>query len=231
MIFGAKQDTAGGRQAARNGHALGHLAEGGKLARVHRVIRLVRAGQMRHDQLGTGGQDLGFQAGPFTGLESQPVHAGIELDREGLPGPGGAVAEILLGAVQDRNGMAQIGAGHMPREHEDARPLPDRLPHRHRFRGQCDEEILRPGIGKRLRHRSRAQPIAVRLHHPGRPRRRCQRSERAIIGLNGRKIYLKSHAPAFPHRPPRVKIAGRGPDHQDVFASLQQSRHFPCGRH
>ena len=94
MIVRPQQDAAGRRQRQRHLAALGHGAEGGKLGSIGGVIGLVRAGQVRHDEIGSRRQGLVAQAGPFGGFHAQPVHAAVQLDREGLDGQYGYYESI-----------------------------------------------------------------------------------------------------------------------------------------
>ena len=172
MIVGAKQDAAGGRQRPGNAGAVGHGAESRQLTGVHPVARIIRTGQMRHQKARCGSQRLVRNRPPVGVLQTQPVHAGIELQPEGVAGQGGPVARPLIGRIQHRD-QARVAdhpgiARHMPGEDEDLRPGPQGVADRGALMRLGHEEAARARTGKGRGDPVRPEAIAIRLDHRAR---------------------------------------------------------------
>ena len=71
-----------------------------KLGFVQRMIRLIGAGQMRHQQLGACVQQIGGHGLPFHLVHAQPVHAGVQLHAKGMAGQRFQMARHLIQAVE-----------------------------------------------------------------------------------------------------------------------------------
>ncbi len=131
-VLGTAKDGRGvGEAAFRGGQSVTKCAKGGELGVVHRVVALLRTGEMRHDE---GKPDTVESLGlrreglDLVGGHAEPVHPGIHMEhciraapaaREG--GPAFDLAEAVEHGSQPVRRVLRFGARQRPDEHGDER--------------------------------------------------------------------------------------------------------------
>ncbi len=191
MRGGPEKDA--GRVGERGGDPAEHhmqLAEKLDLARIERMLRRVRTGEMAHQERDpvTGRLETRGESGGLVDRDAEPVHAGVEMER-GAAGPSLHAAEgVPLDQFRHApDHRAQAHRGKMRRaarrdavEHIDDRVRRD-LPHGPRLVNVGDEKRRASGLGERAGSLAQAAAIGVGLHHRGAFRRLHPLGERAPI--------------------------------------------------
>jgi len=103
MIVRPKQRAARRDQRPGRGHTVRHRGERLQLGCVLRMLRVIRAGQMRHDQFQRPAFQPRTNSRPIRRFQPKAVHARIKLDAIGMTGQGIPVSRGLFGAVQKRD--------------------------------------------------------------------------------------------------------------------------------
>ena len=225
MEGGAEQDAAGrGEAAADAGQPGGERVERFGLPAVHRVVGRVGAGEVAE---GEDGREAGEKLGggvEVGGVEAEPVHAGIELQRAGASGEFTGEVAHLAAAVEARHEV-EVAEGarvarHQPGEDVDRRAGAERLAEPDAFLGECDEVGADAGGGQRWRHLCRAEAVGIGLDHGGGLHgRRGKGVEGAPVGGDGPEIDAEAGAGDGGCSLPVAGSAGR----------IRDGRSSPCG--
>ena len=130
------------------------------------------------------------------GLEAEPVHAGVEMDRAGTGlaatgGEGGPALELLFAADRGREAMLdivrRIGPALEAVEHIDRGLRRQHAPRRDPFAEMGDEEDARARGPQRRRSFGDADPVSIGLDDGGAtPRRRAARKVAPVVGQRGK---------------------------------------------
>ena len=100
MVLGSKQHSGGGGQGPTHAHAVGQCMEFAQLHSVDRIVRLIRASKMAHDQARRVFWKPFRYATEFIVLHAEPVHSGVQLDPVGMPAERAFMSRDLARRVQ-----------------------------------------------------------------------------------------------------------------------------------
>ena len=140
------------------------------------------------------------------GLEAEPVHAGVEMERARVRpiatrGEGGPALKLLFAADHRRQSMLgivrRIGPTFEAVEHVDLSLRRENPPRRDPLVQVGDEEDARPRAPQRRRRFGEADPVSIGLDDGGAtPRRRAPREFAPIVGKRAEvdpKTYRSAH--------------------------------------
>ena len=217
VVVTAKHDPPRRGQGSWHVQPIRHLAEGLELAGIHRMVRFIRAGQMRHDQGRVLRQGDVAQRGPFRGVHAKAVHAAVQLHPETMAGQGFDMGDHLIDRIDHRRqGRApdHIGVpGHMPRKDVDRRAGPQHATQGHALFRDSDKELARALGGENRGHAVNAQTIGVCLDH-GTGVAAGHFVQRLPIGGNRIEVDREGgccHGICFDRMPAKVKPRPRSP--------------------
>ena len=200
MEAGLQEHPAGvGQRAARGRQLGGGGLEGGELLRIGRAVRLVRAGQVAHQQgerrvLEEG--RVGDEAVDIGRRQAEARHAAVDLQGDGQR-PAEAFGQRapqagLLQAVDHRNdaglGAGSLGAGLQAVEHIEPRVAGQMRLERQGLGQVGDEEVQTAGG---LQSRGGAvgpEAVGVGLDHGGDGAGAEARAEAAVVGDQGAEV-------------------------------------------
>ena len=133
------------------------------------VIRLIRAGEMAHDEARSGIHNVVLQRVPIRRLKAKTVHACVELDGKGMTRQLGHMPCNLFATVQAGDQTARRQgirvAIEVPGKDIDIGFVANGPPNRSSFRSLRDKEAPDTRCGQPRRDAVRAQTIAISFDH------------------------------------------------------------------